>query len=224
MFVYKGNAVQTHDLVKIDTECFLDGAASFGDRVPEWAEEQMRAVPYGVIRRGITDEHLLPIGVRGMQRNLRWATFCSSNAILQVITPSQLLGYAIEPSRVKEIPALQSLELLEARWSDLDEPWGPGGSVGFELATGFRVLRTGSDLDIVIRAAGPITNERAMCLCAQTMDLPAVVDIRVETPATGFCLKEYARKDQAKVLLRTPEGMMLGSDPWCKCARSCMVQ
>ena len=216
MFIYKGQIIQTHDLLEINPECFLHGVAAQGDRVPDWAEEHVRAVPYGVIRRGLFGKECLPIGVRGLQRNKRWATSCSFDAIRNVIRPAQLLGGISSPSRVKEFSAFRSLELLRARWSDLNEPWGPGGSVGFELATGRKVVKAGSDLDIVIRAAKPITYERAKILCAQTMDLPAVVDIRVETPVAGFCLKEYAQKDRAKILLRTPEGTVLGRDPWCK--------
>jgi phosphoribosyl-dephospho-CoA transferase len=117
---------------------------------------------------------------------------------------------------VEAVPALQSLELLQARWVDFDCPWGPGGSVGFELATGSKVAKAGSDLDIVIRAAKPITLEKAKFLCAQATDLPAIVDIRVETPVCGFSLKEYAREDRKKILLRMPNGAVLGSDPWRK--------
>ena len=41
---------------------------------------------------------------------------------------------------------------MEERWADLPLPWGPVGSVGFELATGRKVTTEVSDLDIVIRA------------------------------------------------------------------------
>jgi hypothetical protein len=76
---------------------------------------------------------------------------------------------------------------------DLDHPWGPGGSVGFELATGRHVVKLESDLDIVIYAEGKITREQARSLQARTMNLSVAVDIRVETPACGFSLIEYAR-------------------------------
>jgi phosphoribosyl-dephospho-CoA transferase len=214
MFTYSVQAVQTHDLLKINPECFLDEATSRGDMVPGWAEEHLRIAPFAVVRRGLISETGLPIGVRGSDRNQRWAASCSPHAVLSAIAPSQLLGRTVVPSRVDAVPALQSLELLQARWIDLDCPWGPGGSVGFELATGMNVAKAESDLDIVIRAARPITIEEANFLCAQATDLPAIVDIRVETPICGFSLKEYARAGRKEILLRMPNGPVLGSDPW----------
>ncbi len=214
MFVYKGHAVQTHDLLHINPECLLDEAISRGDVVPGWAEGHLRAVPFAVVRRGLISETCLPIGVRGSERNQRWATSCSPHAVLSFIAPSQLLGRTLMRSRVDAVPALQSLEFLQVRWVDFDCPWGPGGSIGFELATGRIVATAGSDLDIVIRAAKPITLEKATFLCTQATDLPAIVDIRVETRVCGFSLKEYAREDRQEILLRTPNGPVLGTDPW----------
>ena len=214
MFTYKGRAVQTHDLLKINPKYLLDEATARGDTVPGWAEEYVRHVSFAVVRRGFTSETCLPIGIRGYDRNQRWAASCSPHAILYLIAPSQLLGLAAAPSRVAEVPALQSLEILKALWLDFDRPWGPGGSVGFELATGSNMAHVESDLDIVIRTAKPITLEEAKFRCAQATDLPATVDIRVETPICGFSLKEYAREDRKEILLRTPNGPVLGSDPW----------
>ena len=60
---------------------------------------------------------------------------------------------ASAPSPVaRTIPALRALSLLTQRWKALDSAWGPGGSVGFELATGRHVVTPQSDLDVVIYA------------------------------------------------------------------------
>jgi phosphoribosyl-dephospho-CoA transferase len=117
-------------------------------------------------------------------------------------------------SRGEDIPALRSLYVLENRWIDLDRPWGPRGSVGFELATGSRVATPESDLDIVIYAEYPMTADEAKVLCAGAMNLPAAIDIRVETLRSGFSLREYACASPVPILLRTPGGAMLGRDPW----------
>jgi phosphoribosyl-dephospho-CoA transferase len=103
---------------------------------------------------------------------------------------------------------------------DLDRPWGPAGSIGFELATGRHVVKPESDLDIVIYATGRITADEAKSLCARTMDLPAVVDIRVETPVFGFSLREFASESPAAILMRAPNKVMLGTDPWVMNSRS----
>jgi phosphoribosyl-dephospho-CoA transferase len=97
---------------------------------------------------------------------------------------------------------------------DLDHPWGPGGSVGFELATGRHVVKPESDLDIVIYAERKITKEQARSLQARTTNLLVPVDIRVETLGCGFSLTEYARGGSAGILLRTAAGLELSDDPW----------
>src|ERR1700679_1840805 len=93
---------------------------------------------------------------------------------------------------------------------DCEHPWGPGGSVGFELATNTHVVKPESDLDIVLYAERRITAEEAKFLCDRAMDLTAVVDIRVETPTCGFSLIEYAQTASSSILLRTPSGHLLG--------------
>jgi phosphoribosyl-dephospho-CoA transferase len=86
--------------------------------------------------------------------------------------------------------------------------------VGFELATGVPVVKPESDLDIVIYADRPIPAAIASALCGCANGLAAPVDIRVETPSSGFALREYTRNWPAPILLRTAAGVMLGADPW----------
>jgi phosphoribosyl-dephospho-CoA transferase len=112
------------------------------------------------------------------------------------------------------IPALRTLSLLAQRWKAFDSVWGPGGSVGFELATGQHVVTPQSDLDVVIYTDKRMTVSEARLLRGSTQGLPAPVDIRVETPICGFSLLEYASRAPAPILLRTALGALLGADPW----------
>jgi phosphoribosyl-dephospho-CoA transferase len=109
-------------------------------------------------------------------------------------------------------PALRALKQMKDRWADLTLPWGPVGSVGFELASGRKVTTEASDLDLVIRAAEQIGVEEARFLLDRTLGLEAKVDVRVETPVCGFALEEYV--SATKILLRYPDGVRLGEDPW----------
>jgi phosphoribosyl-dephospho-CoA transferase len=93
-------------------------------------------------------------------------------------------------------------------------PWGPGGSIGFELATGCHVASPASDLDVVIDSQTRLTVDAARALLEAAKDLPASADIRVETPVCGFSLVEYADRCPAPILLRVPSGAVLGIDPW----------
>ena len=103
---------------------------------------------------------------------------------------------------------------MSERWADLTLPWGPGGSVGFERASGRKVTTEVSDLDLVIRAKEKIGVEEARFLLGRTFGLEAKVDVRVETPLCGFSLEEYVSASSAKILLRHPDGARLGQDPW----------
>lgn len=211
---YDVRNAQTHDILQIHTESFLNEIAARGDCIPGWVEASVCALPFVVIRRGSIGEDSLPIGVRGTHRNQRYGTFCSSASVRQAITPAQLLNCSSPAARLEAIPALTTLALLKDRWMSVGLLWGPGGSVGFELATGRNVTSVSSDLDIVIRAPQYVSIEEARWLYAQTTDFPAEIDLRAETRVGGFSLKEYARDERKKILLRTACGAILTCDPW----------
>jgi phosphoribosyl-dephospho-CoA transferase len=232
--------VRIHDLLEIDAERFLQAHSS----VSQWVAESLRQTPFVVVRRGPISDHDISVGVRGAHRNERWAGGCHPSLVNEILTPQALLSrvpaLAVTPaspavaptaaavpsaapaetpaapalSRATAIPALRTLSLLTQRWIALDSPWGPGGSVGFELATGRHIVTPQSDLDVVIYAHERLTVNEARLLRDSTQGLPAPVDIRVETPTCGFSLAEYASRAPAPILLRTASGALLGADPW----------
>jgi phosphoribosyl-dephospho-CoA transferase len=210
MFHCDPHSVRTHDLLEIDANQFIAAQAS----PSQWVEASLRKSPFFVVRRDRATGEQIPVGVRGAQRNQRWATLCHPKFVKNILTPPQLLGRTVPIARANATPALRALQLLKERWMDREHPWGPGGSVGFELATGTHVVKPESDLDIVLYAERRITAEEAKSLCDRAMDLTAVVDIRVETPTCGFSLIEYAQTASSSILLRTPSGHLLGDDPW----------
>jgi phosphoribosyl-dephospho-CoA transferase len=210
MFQRAAAYIRTHDLLEVDPERFLSLHAS----APEWVAAGLRRVPFLVVRRGLATGDAIPVGVRGPERNQRWASFCELGLVKSITTPPQLLKRRVPASRADSVPAFGSLSLLKDRWTGFGCPWGPGGSVGFELATGSHVAKLESDLDIVIYADEPITTDEAKSLYTSASGLPTAVDIRVETPAYGFSLKEYASQSPAPILLRTRHGVRLGSVSW----------
>jgi len=210
MFPCEGHCFRTHDLLEIDAKQLISSPAS----VPHWVKEELSESPFVVVRRGLATGREVPIGVRGAQRNQRWASFCHPELVKSILTPSQLLSRTIPKSRADAIPAFRALNFLEDRWMGLALPWGPGGSVGFELASGRHAAKQQSDLDIVIYAERRMRAEEAKSLCDRALNLPAVVDIRVETPICGFSLREFASRSPAAILLRAPSGIVLGRDPW----------
>jgi phosphoribosyl-dephospho-CoA transferase len=210
MFRCEPYSVRTHDLLEIDAGQFIATLAP----APQWVEESLRKSPFVVVRRDRATGKQIPVGVRGAERNQRWATFCHPKFVKSIVTPPQLLRRTVAISRSDLMPAFRAFTILKSRWMDFNRPWGPGGSVGFELATGTHAVKPESDLDIVLYAERRMTAEEAKSLCDRAMDLPAVVDIRVETPACGFSLIEYAQTESSSILLRTPSGHLLGDDPW----------
>ena len=210
MFHREGHTVRTHDLLELDAKRFISSQSS----APQWVKAELSQNPFVVVRRGLATGYEIPIGVRGTERNQRWAAFCHSKLVKRILTPSQLLSRAISTSRADVIPAFRALNLLKDRWMHCVLPWGPGGSVGFELASSRLAAKPSSDLDIVIYAEKRMTAEEAKSVCDHAMNLPAVVDIRVETPICGFSLKEFAGRGPAAILLRLPRGIVLAKDPW----------
>jgi len=210
MFHGEGHFVRTHDLLEIDAKQLLSSQAF----APQWVKAELSQNPFVVVRRGLATGYEIPIGVRGTERNQRWAAFCHPKLVKRILTPSQLLTRAISTSRADVIPAFRALNLLKDRWMHFVLPWGPGGSVGFELASSRLAAKPSSDLDIVIYAEKRMTAEEAKSVCDHAMNLPAVVDIRVETPICGFSLKDFAGRGPAAILLRLPRGIVLAKDPW----------
>src|SRR5277367_3956246 len=162
MFQSEAAHVRTHDLLEVDSERFL----SLQPSAPPWAADVLQRVPFLVVRRGQASEQTIPVGVRGTERNQRWATECSPALVKSITTPPQLLNRNVPMFRADSVPAFASLLLLKDRWTGFACSWGPRGSVGFELATGSHVAKLESDLDIVIYADEPITTDEAKSLCA----------------------------------------------------------
>jgi phosphoribosyl-dephospho-CoA transferase len=203
----KTDDLQVHDLLQIDPDSLLGGTT------PSWVNQALISCPWVVVRRARASAGEIAVGVRGDTRSQRWGGFLSKDLIGKVVRPADLL-LVVQSSIPGLTPAMKMLQQVIDRWRDLTLPWGPTGSVGFELATGSQVTSEASDLDIAIRAPARITVERARALWQRVVGLQTRVDIRVETQACGFSLQEYACTSSTRVLLHYPDGERLGNDPW----------
>jgi phosphoribosyl-dephospho-CoA transferase len=92
--------------------------------------------------------------------------------------------------------------------------WGPGGSVGYELASGIPAVRDDSDLDFILFAPNKLEITEAQDLWRMISSAPGKVDALVETRFCGFSLEEFVTTSHRTILLRTNNGRILGSDPW----------
>ena len=159
---------QAHDLLRIPA----DSLCAFIE--PRWLKEVLRRCPWVVVRRDRSPEGLVPVGIRGVDRNQRWGALVMQESIEEIIRPEDTRRRS-----ATRTPALAALRELREKWSGMALTWGPAGSVGFELATGQYVTTEASDLDIVIRAESPIAREDALVLYDRAADLAVRVDVRV---------------------------------------------
>jgi phosphoribosyl-dephospho-CoA transferase len=201
---------EVHDLIHVDPEFVTPGCPAES----AWVKDALAASPWVVVRRDEAPEGQIAVGVRGATRGDRWGCFIARDQIRSIVQPAEVLLLHRSSRCVPRTPALKALRQVDERWRHLTFPWGPAGSVGFELATGQFSTNDSSDLDLIIRAPVRISRERARFLWNQTKDLAVRVDARVETPRCGFSLEEYACGSSGRILLRYTNGPKLGADPW----------
>ena len=92
-------------------------------------------------------------------------------------------------------------------------PWGPTGSVGFELASGLRTVTARSDLDLLLRPTRLPVRATLMRLHVALRGLPAREDCQIETDDGALALDELL-SGASELLVRTPTGPRLISAPW----------
>jgi len=156
----------------------------------------------------------LAVGIRGDTRSERWGGFCAKGLISEIVRPAELLVLARCSTHILRPRAFGALQQVIESWRDLTLLWGPTGSVGFELATGRPVTSETSDLDIAIWAPQRIVVAQARFLWDRVTGLQTKVDVRVETSECSFSLEEYVRASSGRILLRYPDGLRFGDDPW----------
>jgi len=184
---------------------------------PDWCSAALHRAPWVVVRRTRARAALLPVGIRGDVRHQRAAAWLPIHAVEQIVTPQILARqrtWCGRP-RTKLLPALLVLDAAAAILEEQGhgDRWGPGGSVGFELASGVPSVSAQSDLDLVLDAPEPIEVRDAAALFTALGRLSARVDVLLETPLGAVALSDYASGKRA-VLLRTPSGVRLVADPW----------
>jgi phosphoribosyl-dephospho-CoA transferase len=180
---------------------------------PTWVRPALEKYPWVVARRAISPEGRIAVGVRGQERQQRWGGFMREDQMAKVISPWHLRSGLANTVRLS-LPAMQSLLFLEIELASLSNDWGPGGSVGYELASRAPVVTGESDLDLVVSAPDRFDRDFAQHLLKKIVLTPARVDVRIETPWCGFSLEEYVRRNSENLLVRTSTGPRLATDPW----------
>jgi phosphoribosyl-dephospho-CoA transferase len=201
--------LHVHDLILLREE----RAVTFTEGMSAYPYLNPNQRPWVVVRRGRISGELIPVGVRGSQRHERCEGFTRLSEVLESRRPDQLRLMLAEDSR-RALQAFRTLCYLESHLVGLDMSWGPSGSVGYELASGMPAVRDDSDLDFILFAPRKLEISEALDLWRMISSAPGKVDALVETPFCGFSLEEFVTTSARKILLRTSNGRILGSNPW----------
>ncbi len=180
--------------------------------LPTWAGEILAQGLPVVVRRAPRAGGMIPAGVRGDTRSRRAAILLEPGRVARRAAPEDLRALVPGDPRRADLPAFRALALMQGRLPP-GAAWGPTGSVGFELATGWPAVTGSSDLDLVLRCPEPVSREAARAWAEACSGLPARCDLQLDTGAGGLSLAEWAA-GRAEVLLKTDEGPRLVGDPW----------
>ena len=200
--------LHVHDLILLKSETTV--TSTKGGAYPYLNPNQR---PWGVVRRGRISDGLIPVGVRGAQRHERCAGFTRLSEVIEIRRPDHLRLTLADDAR-RALQAFRTLAYLESHLVGLNMSWGPGGSVGYELASGIPAVRDDSDLDFILFAPEKLAITEAQNFWRMISSAPGKVDALVETPLCGFSLKEFVTTSPRKILLRTSDGRILDSNPW----------
>jgi phosphoribosyl-dephospho-CoA transferase len=201
--------LHVHDIILLRTESAVTSAE--GDPACLCLNSNQR--PWAVVRRGRIADGWIPVGVRGAQRHERCAGFTRLSEVIEIRRPDQLRLTLAEDAR-RALQAFRTLRYLESQLAGLNMRWGPGGSMAYELASGTPAVRENSDLDLILFAPEKLDMTEAQDLWRTIGGAPGKVDALVETSLCGVSLEEFVTTSPGKILLRTNEGRILGSNPW----------
>ncbi|MBY8937398.1 malonate decarboxylase holo-ACP synthase [Pseudomonas fluorescens] len=197
------NTPLAHDLLWGMTPAHLPADA------PLWAVESLAAGQPVVVRRALSAEGFVAVGVRGMLREQRLAAFMAVDSISCPVSPEALCHVDCE----RDLPVMHALKQLRPMLDDCGWVWGVSGSVGFELASGFKAMHAASDLDLILRTPQLITRNQARKFVELFDQAVCRVDLQLQTPFGAVALREWA-SGSARVLLKNAHQACLVNDPW----------
>jgi phosphoribosyl-dephospho-CoA transferase len=188
-----------HDLLRIAS------VTQLSNRGPAWVTPALRDAPWVVVRRARCAPGYLPVGIRGPSRSHRHATLIENACVTEVLSPAELVD---QVDLLPDLPVTDALRRAAALLAPTGLRWGPGGSVGFSLATGVFAVTPTSDLDLVLTADDVPRLAMLAGLREALRELPARVDCQLDLPIGGVALDDLLGPTE-QVLVRTNDGPSL---------------
>lgn len=187
--------------------------------LPEWAKDSLSKAKIIVVRRGEIKDGLIPVGLRGYERNQRLAGFLKISNVKKVYHPSYFIknsSWQNLPLDRQKLPAFQALEKIVPILENYD--WGISGSLAYEMATGVKMVKHtsehSSDLDLIMLATRKLSHSEANELLKKLNKFGTHADLQVVNGEKGFSLEEYAQNCDRQILVKTASGPILSKDPW----------
>lgn len=218
-----GARIRPHYLLELDTVLLVSQSGIALQSELDWVSRSLFETPYVVARRAACDaaftghHELVAVGIRGYTRAQRFGAFVFKDTIKRIVSPADIvhdLDSDFFRAESTSSSAISALAVLKQRWNGNDLVWGPGGSVGFELATKRATISESSDLDIVIYADRPMPVSELSRYLDELSQLKITTDLQVETPLCAFSATEYVNQHPGTILLKTPHCPILGAAPW----------
>ena len=206
-----GRVVSPHDLLQLSP-----GTPGFSD-APAWVAASLKRAPFVVVRRAVSVNGLIAVGIRGSTRSERFGSWLDPRFVERVLEPETLLA-KVKPLMTRaKLPAFALLQAVAPVCDSSGYVWGPTGSAGFELASGCPTVTQTSDLDLLMRAPDPLDRATAKtffdALSQAALDHGTRIDMQIQTHDGAFSLAEYAHPG-ARVMMRCADGPRLVVDPW----------
>ncbi|MBM7585382.1 phosphoribosyl-dephospho-CoA transferase [Bacillus pakistanensis] len=201
-----------HDLLEISDSSDL----VIHSPMPDWVKTSLDRAPFVVVRRARAPKNQIAVGIRGKQRNQRFAAFLPKSQFIRKITPEQLTENQRwkQHHRYKKVQAFICLNSIDRLLQHYQFLWGPTGSVGFELASGKETVTPESDIDLIIRTPHRLEKNLAQSILLEFQKSEVRIDVQMETPVGAVNLFEYGKAIREPVLVKTQNGPLLIENPW----------
>lgn len=164
---------------------------------PQWVRNALQGTGW-VVALPVKSPCGHHVGVRGRTHPQRYTMVAPTSCIVDTISPEDIAGVRAWPTR--GIPALEALREVRAPLNHLGLPWGPIGSVGYELVAGVAAVTSGSDLDLLVRLRHldeQVIDDLIALQRSHFQNRSAAVDCLVETSHGTLPLAELERAQAA---------------------------
>lgn len=203
--------VYPHDLLTITLE--KDELLSF----PKWAQLKLTEFQTVIVtRQKPLSKDGVVVGVRGNQRNQRFAFEVDKQRIQKRVTPYEALEqfkFNQLPESRKDFPVFQALRNIQDKQL-LSSNFGITGSAGYEIVTGDMMVKETSDLDLVLNVAHQISLNELKKLWENVNQFSVHADVQLVNADRGFSLEEFVQQNGRSVLIKSGSGPFISNDPW----------